>query len=50
MIKVWLFPVGPSGVITKNGPIGPSAVGAVGAGAWGGDDGQWRGEGNIIFS
>lgn len=43
MIKVWLFPVGPSGAITKNGPIGPSAVGA---GAWGGDDGQWRGEGN----
>ncbi|KAH0998813.1 hypothetical protein HUJ05_009644 [Dendroctonus ponderosae] len=37
---------GPSGAITKNGPIGPDAIqaGWGGEGAWGGDDGQWRGD------
>ncbi|XP_030750693.1 glycine-rich cell wall structural protein 2-like isoform X2 [Sitophilus oryzae] len=45
---------GPSGIITSKGPIGPSGIGAGGAGGWEGagawngggyDDGQYRGEG-----
>lgn len=40
-----IIPVGPSGAITKNGPIGPDALAS---GGYGGDDGQYRGEGEFL--